>query len=198
MVYQFREEVRAARKAAMGEMYRLAQEHMETGERLVNFASGHPDPEVFPDKIIRKYLSQAVTEYDDTSFLYEPAGYEPLRGALREFANRRGTVVKPSDGLLVTYGSTEAVYLAASVFVSRGDRVIVEEPSYVNALKAFELLGAEVVGIPVEEDGVNLEALENTMKYGGGYLFSTLFQTLGIPRALRCPDKNVRKCMNFR
>lgn len=197
MVYQFREEVGTAKKAAMGEMYHLAKEHIRAGERLVNFASGHPDPEVFPDKIIRKYVSRAVVEYDDTSFSYDPAGYVLLRGVLREFVNQKGATVKPEDDLLVTYGSTEAVYLAASVFVGRGDRVIVEVPSYVNAIKVFELLGAQVVGVPVEEDGVNLEALENTIKCGGGgYALFIRSRISGIPRALRCPVKNVRKYMS--
>ena len=60
MEYQFREEVRCARKAAMGEMFRLAQDNLSLGDKLINFASGHPSTEVFQDKMIKKYMNLAM------------------------------------------------------------------------------------------------------------------------------------------
>lgn len=74
--------------------------------------------------------------------------------------------VKTEDDLIITYGSVEAIFLTASALVGRGDKVIVEIPSYVNAIKSFQIQGAEVLGVSMEEDGVNLDELELAMKKG--------------------------------
>ena len=62
MNYQFRDEVRNAKKAAMGEMYHLAKENLSSEDKLINFASGHPSMEVFQDKMIKKYMTLAMEE----------------------------------------------------------------------------------------------------------------------------------------
>ena len=152
----------------MGEMFHLAKENLKDGDRLINFASGHPSPEVFQDELLRKYISFAVEEaLKDEHQYYECAGYNPLRESLKNFVNSNGNTIKHDDDLVITYGSTEAVYLTASVMLNPGDKVVVEEPSYVNAIKAFQLMGAEVISVRLEEDGVDLDALEKEMQGGG-------------------------------
>ena len=173
MEYQFREEVRCARKAAMGEMFRLAQDNLSLGGKLINFASGHPSTEVFQDKMIKKYMNLAMAEAEKDIFQYGAhAGYMPLRQTFREFVNRKGNVVKPEDDLIITYGAVEAIFLAASALVNQGDKVIVEVPSYVNAIKSFQLQGAVVVGVSMEEDGVDLEELESAMRQGAKLFYT--------------------------
>lgn len=167
MHYQFRKEVHAAKKAAMGEMFNLAKENLKEGDRLINFASGHPSTEVFQDRMIKKYIIHAMENITGDLLQYGAhAGYMPLRRSLSRFVNEKGSVVKPEDDLIITYGSVEAIFLTTSAFVGRGDKVIVEIPSYVNAIKAFQIQGAEVIGVSMEEDGVNLEELESAMKQG--------------------------------
>ncbi len=167
MDYRFREEVLAARKAAMGEMVSLAKENLREEDKLINFASGHPSTEALQDQMIRKYISLAMEESDKELFQYGPhAGYMPLRKTLIQFRNQKGEFVKHSDDLLITYGSTEAVFLAACALLAPGDKVIVETPSYANAINAFRLLGGVVRGVSLEDDGVNLEELEQAMRQG--------------------------------
>ena len=164
MEYQFKDEVRNAKRAAMGEMFHLAKAHLGEQDRLINFASGHPSTEVFQDAFIKKYINTAMKEADKDMFQYGAhVGYEPLRQVFRQFANKKGNVIKSDDKLIITYGSVEAIFLTAFALVGRGDKVIVENPSYVNAIKAFQLLGAEVVGVSMEEAGVNLDELEKAM-----------------------------------
>ncbi len=174
MDYQFRDVVRNAKKAAMGEMFHLAKQNLKAGDKLINFASGHPSMDGIQDKLIRKYMILAVEEAGNEIFQYGAhAGYLPLRNSLTEFVNRKGNIVKQGDDLIITYGSTEAVFLISSALLGVGDKVIVEVPSYVNAIKAFQLMGAELIGVHMEEDGVNLEELESAMKQGAK-LFYTL------------------------
>ncbi len=173
MDYQFRREVRNAKKAAMGEMFNLAKQHLRDGDKLINFASGHPSTEVFQDKMIKKYMNLAMEEADKELFQYGAhAGYMPLRQSFKEFANAKGTTVKAEDDLIITYGSVEAIFLTVSALVGRGNKVIVEIPSYVNAIKSFQIQGAEVLGVSMEEDGVNLDELEFAMKKGAKLFYT--------------------------
>lgn len=173
MEYQFRREVRSAKKAAMGEMYNLAKKNLNPGDKLINFASGHPSTEVFQDKMIKKYMNMAMEETDKDLFQYGAhAGYAPLRTSFIQFVNQRGKIVKREDDLIITYGAVEAIFLTASALISVGDKVIVEVPSYVNAIKSFQLLGGEVIGVKMDDDGVNLEELERAMKHGAKLFYT--------------------------
>lgn len=173
MDYQFRSEVRSAKKAAMGEMYNLAKANLKIGNKMINFASGHPSTEVFQGEFIKKYINLAMKEADKEFFQYGAhAGYMPLRKTFIEFVNQKGKVVKENDDLIITYGSVEGIFLTSSALISKGDKVIVEVPSYVNAIKAFQLQGASVIGAAMDEDGVNLEELEHAMKQGAKLFYT--------------------------
>lgn len=173
MEYQFRNEVRNAKKAAMGEMFNLAKENLGEGERLINFGSGHPSTEVFQDERLRKYINFTMHNAEKELFQYgSHAGYMPLRQVFKRFVNENGNIVKAEDDLIITYGATEAISLATSALVGRGDKVIVEVPSYVNAINFFRLQGADVVGVPMDEDGVNIEKLEHVMKHGAKLFYT--------------------------
>lgn len=167
MDYQFRDEVKNAKKAAMGEMYHLAKENMKPEDKLINFASGHPATEVFPNEYIRRYIDRALEEGGKNLLQYGPhAGDEYLRWTMKKFINEKGDNVKPKDDLIITYGATEGIFLTGIALINKGDYVIVEEPTYVNAIKSFEIIGANVVSVPLEKDGVDLNILENIMKNG--------------------------------
>lgn len=197
MNYQFRNEVADMKKAAMGEMFQMAKENLDDKGKLINFASGHPATEVFQDRLIRKYINMAVEKSDEAHFEYDIQGYEPLIHVLKGFVNQKGNTIKTEDDLLITYGSTEAVYLAASALVGYGDKVVVEVPSYVNTIKSFQLLGGEIIGVHMEEDGVNIEELENIMNAGGGYHCFIQSPTLEILLESLCPLKSARQYMNW-
>lgn len=186
MNYQYRNEVLCVKRAAMGEMFQLAKENLNEEGKLINFASGHPNTEMIPDKLIRKYINLALEESDcgQDFFQYDIQGYMPLRKELEKFANKKGNVIKIEDDMIITYGSTEAVYLVASALVNCGDRVIVEVPTYVNAIKTFQLLGGDIIGVPMEEDGVNLDELENIMRYKGGVSLFYTIPNFGNPSGI--------------
>jgi len=173
MDYRFRDEVFNAKKAAMGEMYNLAKEHLKDGDKLINFASGHPSTEVFQDKLIKRYLNLTMEVAEKDILQYGAhAGYLPLRQIFKKFVNEKGNVVKPEDDLIITYGSVEAIFLTALALVNKGDKVIVEVPSYVNAIKSFQIQGAEVIGVPMQDDGVDLEKLESAMRQGAKLFYT--------------------------
>ena len=167
MKYNFRTEVAKAQRAAMGAMYNLAKENLGSHDHLINFASGHPSTDVFQEEMIKKYVSRAMENCNKEILQYGPhAGLLPLREAFKEFVNIKGETLKNNDDLIVTYGATEGFFLTALALIGRGDKVVVEVPSYVNAIKCFQLLGAEVVGVTLEDDGVSIDELEEAFVQG--------------------------------
>lgn len=173
MNYQFRQEVLNAKKAAMGEMFNLAKENLGEGDRIINFASGHPSTEVLQDKMIKRYINLAMEEADKDIFQYGAhAGYMPLRKVFTEFTNQKGNSIKQDDDLIITYGATEAISLTASALIDSRDTVIMEIPSYINAIQSFRLLGGDIIGVHVDDDGVNLDELESAMKKGAKLFYT--------------------------
>lgn len=173
MEYRWKTEVENAKKAAMGELYNIAKKNLTEGEKLINFASGHPDTNIFQNKLLEKYMIKALEEGEKDLLQYGPhIGYEPLRKQFQQFANAKGEVVHKEDEVMVTYGTTEGIFISGNIMLNKGDTVILEEPSYVNAIKAFALSGAKLVSVRQEADGVCLDELEQKMKQGAKIFYT--------------------------
>src|SRR5262249_38435250 len=85
-------------------------------------------------------------------------GYPPLRASIAGLLRQRGLEVD-ANLVCVTSGCQQGIDLAAKVFVGAGDSVLVEQPSFLGALEAFRARGARVIGVPIEADGLRVEAL---------------------------------------
>ncbi len=128
---------------------------------LISFAGGNPAADSFPVADIRAFSDQLL-ESDPVGMLQYSVteGYGPLRSACREFANRKWPVVKESDELIITSGSQQVIEFMAKLLCNEGDVVAVEEPAFLGAYNSMRSFGAELRGVPLEPDGVDLEALE--------------------------------------
>lgn len=167
MEYHFRDEVINIKKAPMGEIFSLAKEHAKESDKIINFASGYPNTDVLPYGLLESYVTKALEEGGSDILQYGPyLGYLPLREQLKKFANAKGNVCSEEDNIIITYGSAEGIFLAINVLVNKMDKVIIENPSYVNAIKLFELSSANIHTVKQDSDGVNLEELENAMSSG--------------------------------
>src|SRR5207249_1266404 len=104
-------------------------------------------------------LSQ-VLEEEGASALQVGAtpGLPALRSAVASLLTQRGLTVDPNQ-VCITSGCQQGIDLAAKVFVGPGDAVLVEQPSFLGALEAFRARGARVIGVPIESDGLRIEAL---------------------------------------
>ncbi len=133
------------------------------GIKVISFAAGDPDPNVLPREELSK-ISQEILHDIPSSVLYTPSiGLEELREELSKFISRYDFTVS-SDELILTGGSTVAIDLLARILVDSGDIVILENPSYINTLLAFRQLGADLIGVNIDENGMNVEELEKTLK----------------------------------
>jgi GntR family transcriptional regulator/MocR family aminotransferase len=130
---------------------------------LITFASGTGDSHLFPTEDFRKVM-QAVMRRDGTAALEygDPRGYAPLRGTIAQVLASQGLQARP-DNILITAGSQPALGLVAQLLLRPGDVILVESPTYSGALDLFHALRFKVVGIPTDERGMRVEALEGLL-----------------------------------
>jgi len=126
---------------------------------VISFAGGLPAPELFDAAGLRDAFAAALAgPAAGRSLQYSTTEGDPaLRAAVAARVTARGLPTRP-DQLLITSGSQQALTLVATVLLEPGDAVLVEEPSYLAALQAFQLAGAEIVPVPCDDDGLDPEA----------------------------------------
>jgi 2-aminoadipate transaminase len=122
-----------------------------TGE-YISFASGLPDPALFPGDLLRETADRALTSDAAGALQYGPAeGDPPLRAWVAERLQARGFAALPEQ-ILLTSGSQQALDLVARAFLNDGDRVAIESPAYLAALQVCDSYGAAYRSIPQDEE----------------------------------------------
>lgn len=127
---------------------------------------GFPDYRIAPIEQLLKYYKNAFY-YGDTeklSLFTDPAGSPRLRHALSKYISASRIVKIKTENILITRGAQMAIYIAASLLIKPGDYVYVGEPGYGTANKTFEQLGAKLIKVPVDENGIDVDALEKKIK----------------------------------
>jgi 2-aminoadipate transaminase len=138
---------------------------------IISFGGGLPAPEVFPvkefaaacDRVLREQGAQAL-QYGTTE------GYQPLRQQIARHTARYGIEVEP-ENILITSGSQQALDLLGKIFINRGDRILVESPTYLGALQAWNAYGAEYVTVPMDKQGMNIDYLEEALRTGPKFIY---------------------------
>jgi 2-aminoadipate transaminase len=131
---------------------------------IISFGGGFPAPEVFPIEKFKEACDVVLTEMGEQALQYGPTeGYFPLRQLIANNAAKYGIVISPSN-VLITSGSQQALDLFGKIFINRGDRILVESPTYLGALQAWNAYGANYVTIPSDEDGMQTQHLEDSIK----------------------------------
>ncbi len=139
---------------------------------VISFAGGLPAPDVFPvdefkaacEKVLRDYGAQAL-QYGSTE------GYTPLREMICRHTARQGLNITP-DNILITSGSQQALDLIGKVFINSGDRILTEAPTYLGALQAWNVYGAEYVTVPLDDDGMITDQLEGALRSGPKFIYA--------------------------
>ncbi len=129
----------------------------------ISFAAGVPAPELYPLDDFRQAMAHVLDTAGQT--LLQPCpveGYYPLRQTIARRLAGRGATVRAENILIVT-GSQQGLDLIARAFLRAGDEVVVEAPSYLGALQIFSAAGARLLGVPLDEEGMRLDVLENVL-----------------------------------
>lgn len=130
---------------------------------IISFAGGLPNPESFPVGSISKAVNKVLSEDGKDALQYSTTeGYEPLREYIAQRYSSQGLNVN-ADEILITNGSQQCLDLVGKVFVDKDDKILLEKPTYLAAIQAFSLYEPEFKSVPLQEDGVNLDTLEDIL-----------------------------------
>src|ERR1051325_70547 len=128
-----------------------------------NFVGGHNDAEQVPIEALTAAATAVLTREGRTLATYGlqsgPQGYRPLREFLVAKLRRDAGITCTADQILITSGSLQALDLVNGIFLNRGDTVLIEQESYQGSLNRLTRLGVNMVGIPLDRDGMRMDAL---------------------------------------
>jgi 2-aminoadipate transaminase len=134
---------------------------------LISFAGGFPDPLTFPRDRTQALVTEFAATGETSAFQYAPT--RGLAGPLDALASRIETLQdrRPAEvELLITSGAIEALELVGKVFLERGDTVVVEAPTYLGAIMAFRSFETNIVAIPIDDDGLDVDELARSLAAG--------------------------------
>lgn len=143
----------------MREMTRLAQQ-----PGVIAFNSGAPPEEFLPVEALRHALNLVLDRDGAAAVAYEEAeGYPPLRAGITEYVSSLGIRCHPDD-VLVTGGAQQALDLVVQTLLREGDVLVTGNPTYLGILDIAYVRRVRVTGVPVDADGLCLEALETALR----------------------------------
>ncbi len=138
---------------------------------IISFGGGLPGPDVFPIEKISEACVSVLHNNGALALQYGTTeGYLPLREMISKHTERYAMKVDP-DNVMITSGSQQALDLLGKVFINRGDRILVESPTYLGALQAWNAYGAEYVTVPSDDCGMITDALENALRTGPKFIY---------------------------
>lgn len=159
MDYRFTPEAEALKPSAIREILKLS-----FAPGVIPFSAGNPAPEAFPAEAVAGITAQILEKTPIAALQYSVTeGFEPLREELLVRAKAKA-LANERDRILITAGAQQVMSLASAALAGRGDTILCENPSFVGAINAFKLTGARVVGVDMEEDGLNLNKLEDALR----------------------------------
>jgi 2-aminoadipate transaminase len=164
--HRYAQRTKYIKSSAIRELLKLTQR-----PEVISFAGGLPAPEVFPIKEFSAACQRVLTEKGKEALQYGATeGYGPLRELIAANMMRYGIVATP-DNVMLTAGSQQALDLIAKLLINRGDRILVEAPTYLGALQAFAVFGAEYVSVPIDHDGLRTDLLDEALRSGPKFMY---------------------------
>lgn len=145
-----------------GDMELMTSGILPISKDSINLASVSPTPDFFPIEDFKKSLVEVLDRDKGSAFLYsEVIGYDPLRASISKFLLENYNTKVSKEEILITSGGQQGLDIVAKTLISPGDHILVENPTYFAAMSAFKSRGAKIIGIPMEEDGIDIDLLES-------------------------------------
>ena len=160
MEYKFAHQFDHLQASAIREILKFTSD-----PEVISFAAGNPASEGIPVDAIREIAAELLKDDPIACLQYSVSeGYTPLRQSIRGKMLSREEIVHDFDDLIIMSGAQQGNLLACKVLCNPGDTLVVESPSFIGSLNAFKSNGVNLAGIPLEEDGMDLNALEDLLK----------------------------------
>ncbi len=180
MDYRISDKLKNLKPSAIREIFKSL-----TDPQIIAFAAGNPAAESFPVEFIENACADVFKEAPVAALQYNiTEGYPALRTAVKARLKNAFGIGRDFDETIITSGGQQGLELSCKVMCNEGDVIIAEDPSFIGALNAFRSNGAKLVGVPMENDGMNVEKLEDALKANPNakliYIISTFHNPMGV------------------
>ncbi|MBQ2943910.1 MAG: PLP-dependent aminotransferase family protein [Ruminococcus sp.] len=160
MEYTFANRICGLKPSAIREIFKYAAD-----PTVVSLSAGNPAPDAFPAEALSEISERLMKENPVLALQYGVTeGYAPLRESLKEYMKNDYGIGRDFDDLIITSGAQQVMDLMTKALVNEGDEVVCEAPSFIGSLNTFRSYGAKLLGVPMDDDGMNMEALEETLR----------------------------------
>ncbi len=160
MNYEFSNRISSLQPSAIREILKATAD-----PSIIPLAAGNPAPDAFPVEEVQSIAADILDTRPIDALQYGVSeGYTPLRNTVSKWMKQREDIGREFDDLIIVSGATQVMDLTTKVLCNEGDTVICEEPSFIGSLNCFRSYGCKLKGIPVEADGMNIDALEKALK----------------------------------
>ena len=168
---RFSERIKGVKGSAIRELFKVLG-----NPAIISFGGGNPAKECFPKEWAAETAKELIAEKGDALLQYGPTeGYMPLRKAyLEKVLPPLGITDATVDNVITMTGSMQGLDLIAKVMINPGSTVLVEEPTFLGALQIFKLAQANIVTVPMHEDGVHADELEAVVRETKPVMFYTI------------------------
>ncbi len=157
--YRFSDKVLALKPNAIREILKSASD-----PEVISLSAGNPAPDAFPVQAIREISDRLLREDPIGVLQYGVSeGYTPLRDTLKAYLRQKHGIGSDDDELIIVSGAQQVMDIAAKTFLNEGDVLVCEAPSFVGALNTFRSYNTELVGVPVQPDGMDTDALARVL-----------------------------------
>ncbi|MFW6304727.1 MAG: PLP-dependent aminotransferase family protein [Candidatus Saliniplasma sp.] len=168
---------------------------------IISFAGGLPNPDAFPVESTRRLINELMDNMPESVLQYgSTEGITPLREVLAEEMTGRGMDVD-KENILITHGSQQALDLISKILLNPGDTIVVGSPTYLGATGAFRAFQGNMETVPVREDGMDMDLLEEKLtkleKEGCKPKFLYLVPTFQNPSGSTIPGDKRRKLLDI-
>ena len=148
------------RKSEIRELLKVTQD-----PEIISFAGGLPNPQSFPIQDLQGVVQTVLDHHGRTALQYGTTqGLDELRENIAERSCKDGIDVT-ADNIIITSGSQQALDTVGKIFLNPGDIPLVGLPTYLGGINAFRSYEANLIGIPLDQDGMIIDALEEKIKY---------------------------------
>ena len=184
MEYRISDKLKNLKPSAIREIFKSL-----TNPEIIAFAAGNPAAESFPMDFIRKKSAEILENSPVAALQYSlTEGYPALRVAVKARLKDAFGIGREFDETIITSGGQQGIELFCKVMCNEGDVVISESPSFIGSLNCFRSNGAKIVGVDMDEDGMNITCLENALKNNPRakfiYVIPTFHNPMGITTGL--------------
>jgi 2-aminoadipate transaminase len=164
--YRYAHRIQKMESSVIRELLKLTEQ-----PDIISFAGGLPAPDVFPVEQFREACNHVLDNFGPQALQYSTTeGYRPLREMIARHTARYNIEIT-ADNILITSGSQQALDFIGRLFLNRGDYIVVESPTYVGALQAWNAYGAQYIPVRADEDGMIVDELEAALRIGPKFIY---------------------------